>query len=79
MPCTYEPSQQEIEESFQRNALALYKPKLDKLTRLLCEACNLIECEYGNLNCGSKELSKWWIKHKKEDTKRLKKEAKIKK
>lgn len=52
---------------------AKLKKTCDKLTRLLCEACEMHESPSHDL-VFSKELEKWWENHKEVDTKRQAKE-----
>jgi len=55
------------------------KKEATKVTRLLCEACELLE-HYSNRNhWGNEPLQKWYVKHLKIDDKRKKEEDKIKK
>lgn len=44
--------------------------KIDTLTALLCEACNIVSQTQGGLGFMSKDLRKWWTKHQLEDAER---------
>lgn len=49
--------------------------KIDKLTRLLCQACKLLEGDWGEgaiatASIVSTELKEWWKEHKAWDTQR---------
>lgn len=51
-----------------------FKADIDKLTRLLCEACTMLELGT-DLKEGSSELRKWWEEHAKWDEQRRKSRA----
>lgn len=63
-----------------------YQQKVDKLTRLLCEACTVLEdkCSAASVNYPelkdhvSDELGQWWDAHQEMDRKRKAAEAKSK-
>lgn len=46
-----------------------YAEKIDKLTRMLCEAMRIVEGHEHRLKC-STELRDWWDNHKKQDAAR---------
>lgn len=81
MPCRYDPTPEEERrwaeernEALKKAWLEEFKPKLDELTKLLCEACQVIiktntECDV------SPELTAWWLAHQEEDAKREAKES----
>lgn len=50
------------------------KKRCDKLTRLLCEACETVEATAAMDVTFSKELQKWWDSHQQQDKKRQAKE-----
>ncbi len=50
------------------------KPKLDKVTRLLCEACELGFGNYSFAEDSSNALQEWWTLHQEEDRLRIKEE-----
>ena len=60
MPCEYYTPAEEA---------ARMGAKLDKLTRLLCEACKALETKRFNFD-SRPDLAKWWRKHKKHDRQR---------
>ena len=68
MPCIDERS----EEKSKRRELDDAR-KIDKLTRLLCEACQLVD-----FNRASEELTEWNKKHQEADRKRKEKQRRIK-
>ena len=51
------------------------RKKLDHLTRLLCEACKILEIDDSTV---SVDLSNWYHQHKIDDKKRLEAEARSK-
>ena len=56
--------------------------RLNKVTRLLCALCRSLEgTAYANLvqSLEKGELGKWWLKHKKDDEKRVKEKIRKKK
>ncbi len=72
MPCSYDPSPEETARYERERITKVIKPKLNKLTRLLCEACQILEqmeseSEVFHIPSG---LSRWWKAHKKKDAKR---------
>ena len=75
MPCRYDPTPEEIRQEKEKAKAALIKPyraKLDKLTRLLCEATKQMKRNPSI----SKELENWITQHRKEDKAREKAELK---
>ena len=80
MPCTYSESPEEIKASQDKaNAklIAPWKAKLNRVTRLLCEALTAFE----NANsldaldealANNKDLKIWWEEHKAADAKKKK-------
>ena len=75
MPCTYTETPEEIalrENELNAKAIAPYKKKLDKVTRLLCQV--LTDCEIlDDYIAKNEELKRWWEDHKKNDARRIKK------
>ncbi len=49
------------------------RERLNKVTRYLCTVCNYLEKRYGCVP--SHDVQAWWDQHKKDDQKRLAKEA----
>lgn len=47
--------------------------KLTETTRLLCEACRLLE-QNNIIDAASRKLIRWWIAHKKTDKERIERE-----
>ncbi len=52
-----------------------WKPELDEVTALLCEACDVID-SLSNKPEMSESLACWWIEHKKADKKRIDRDLK---
>lgn len=53
------------------------KNQIDRLEEMLCSTCRVLEEQKFDFD-KNPQLSKWWDKHKKEDEKRLAKEARAK-
>ena len=76
MPCRDYDDDYRVRETLDENDRR-NKVKLDKVTRLLCEALKKVEgtaIETEVLLKGG-ELAEWWVEHKKQDAKRLAAEA----
>lgn len=76
MPCqTYTDSElRQMETNRHREEVAKMAEEINKLTRLLCFACGVINLEKRKMpmpDKRAKELRNWYAEHKKHDTLRL--------
>ena len=77
MPCRYDPSPEELKQEKDeetKRIVAPYLKKLNNLTEMLCNACQIIE-NIGGVVYDTK-LKGWWKQHKESDAKRQKEELK---
>ena len=73
MPCTYEETAEEIAERNDKEAARKYKPKLDLLTKGLCQAMRYME-KKNQLDQFDADVIAWFNVHKAADEKRKMKE-----